>query len=108
MKIHVVYGSSGEWSEREEWVVKAFVDKDEAEKFVLDASAHVRSVSQRIDDSDETFWDAWPVEKAKAWGFWKFDPYFYFDNERCEHLYQFRDTTYSLVETELVQSKPND
>lgn len=42
MKIYIVCGTSGEYSDRSEWIVKAFFNKKRAEKLVLDANAEAR------------------------------------------------------------------
>lgn len=42
MKVYVVRGSTGEYSGRSEWLVKAFLDKEEAENLVLLANQEAK------------------------------------------------------------------
>ena len=44
MKIFVVIGSTGEYSDHQEWLVVAFSDKVVAERFVLTVSARAREL----------------------------------------------------------------
>lgn len=43
-KIHVVMGATGEYSDRGEWPVKAFLDLSRAQQLVLDAEGAVREI----------------------------------------------------------------
>jgi len=44
MKVYVVYGTSGEYSDREIWVVGGFYSKDKAEELVVNAAAESRRI----------------------------------------------------------------
>lgn len=57
MKIYVVIGATGEYSDHIEWPVKALVDEQDAKYFVELVSAEARAVISKLpDDLDET-WD---------------------------------------------------
>ncbi len=44
MKIYVVSGSTGEYSDRSEWPVKAFASKEKAEELVAAATARAKQI----------------------------------------------------------------
>lgn len=44
MTIYVVSGSTGEYSDQEEWMVEAFRDEDSAKELVINASARAREI----------------------------------------------------------------
>ena len=48
MKIYVVSASQGEYSDREEWVVKAFEDETAAKAFVEDATTRTRAAEAKL------------------------------------------------------------
>lgn len=47
MTIYVVFGTTGEWSDRIEWPVKAFADEAKARHLVEQASAEARAIFAR-------------------------------------------------------------
>jgi hypothetical protein len=61
MKIYVVFGSTGEYSDRTEWPVKAFYDEDKAKELVENASEEADRIfanrenkySRRNDESNK-------------------------------------------------------
>lgn len=44
MKIYVVFGKTGEYSDRMEWPVKAFKKKEKAERLVSEAEKHAKII----------------------------------------------------------------
>lgn len=50
MTIYVVIGATGEYSDREEWIVKAFRDENLAKNLVLEASARAREIQLACTD----------------------------------------------------------
>lgn len=44
MKIYIVHGSTGEYSDRKEWIVCAYKEEDHARKHVLAASSTAREL----------------------------------------------------------------
>lgn len=71
MIIYIVMGSAGEYSDREEWPIKAYYKKKSAEKHVLLATRERNSIINKIQkfDDDELFepiiskYDNKPFEK---------------------------------------------
>lgn len=55
MKIFVVRGQTGEYSDRTEWPVKAFTDEDKAKEFVVQADAIARELYIQAEKS-HSFW----------------------------------------------------
>lgn len=53
--IYVVRGSTGEYSDRYEWIVKAFTDKVTAQWFVNDCSAIARDEFANAEENEEGF-----------------------------------------------------
>lgn len=49
-KIYIVQGSSGEYSDREEWLVCAYVNQQQAENHVLKATARAKELYAQIPD----------------------------------------------------------
>lgn len=47
-KVYVVRGSSGEWSERSEWIVAAYLDHEMAKRHVILATEEVRAHSAMV------------------------------------------------------------
>jgi len=47
MTIYVVYGSTGEYPDHEEWPVRAFMEKRKAEWFVLKADERAAEIAER-------------------------------------------------------------
>lgn len=43
-KIYVVMGTSGEYSDRDEWPVKAYIDEEKAKTHVVKASERAREI----------------------------------------------------------------
>jgi hypothetical protein len=81
--IYVVRGSTGEYSDRWEWLVKAFTDKITAENFVNDCSA----IARREFDNANKSSSFWGYEKSS-----ELDPNFSMD---------YTGTNYYLEEVEL-------
>lgn len=57
MKIYVVTGSTGEYSDRVTWLVKAFTDEDSAKEFVIKAQEIADVIFKRSVEDDEEGWD---------------------------------------------------
>lgn len=52
MEIYVVMGTTGEYSDRSEWSVKAFSDEKKAKKFVREASKIAESIHAAAEYAD--------------------------------------------------------
>ncbi|OQB10405.1 MAG: hypothetical protein BWY21_00326 [Parcubacteria group bacterium ADurb.Bin216] len=85
MKIYVVQGSTGEYSDHREWILKAFTKEQKAKDFVVACTQEY----QRIKSSYEDKYD-WPKEKDPH----KLDPAFEWD---------YTGTNYTYFETELEE-----
>lgn len=74
--LHVVMGTTGEYSDRSEWPVKAFVDEAKAQRFVLEVDEWIRVNGLAMSDSP----NANPHPDAAARGMVNpFDPNMSFD-----------------------------
>lgn len=82
--IYVVMGGTGEYSDREEWPVKAFIEKKDAEQLVVDAT----KVSKLIDMRD------YDARRAITKDTNPFDP-----NMKMDYT----GTYYYIIETELEE-----
>lgn len=69
MKIYVVTGTTGEYSDRSEWLVKAFTDEKKAEEFVNMASGLAREIELKRESRYSGLDGIDPSEYA-------FDPHF--------------------------------
>jgi hypothetical protein len=56
VKIYVVMGSTGEYSDHEEWPVKAFTTRVAAEELVLNASNFAREALRKVNGAT-WFWE---------------------------------------------------
>jgi roadblock/LC7 domain-containing protein len=61
-KIYVVMGSTGEYSDREEWIVCAYADEEMAKHHAETATAEAR----RIQNTTKRYCHV-PDDQAKAW-----------------------------------------
>jgi hypothetical protein len=68
--IYVVIGSTGEYSDRTEWLVIAFDSEDRAKQHVLSATARARELEQWVDADDEP----WRYSEAKDKPTNEYDP----------------------------------
>lgn len=84
MKIYIVEGSTGEYSDHVEWVVCAFKNKDNAQELVINASARAREIYSKYNT-----WDVGEREDLKS----KYDPKMQMD---------YTGTNYRIIETELM------
>lgn len=100
MKIYVVIGSTGEYSDRMEWVACAFHDEEKAKQVVTEWDAQARVVAAWRDD-DGDGWGVYNRETGKhCWDDRSIptdypthpDPHF-----SCDYR-----TTYAYTETELL------
>ena len=65
MKIYVVIGCKGEYSDHTEWPIKAFTDKEKASQFLKDFPPLLKSVTDFYEESNE-----WYKDKCIAKGVW--------------------------------------
>ena len=90
MKIYVVIGEEGEYSDRVEWCVKAFTNKPAAEQFVIAATAHGKEMHKKYGQTGRVL-DTTQVSETRI-----YDPHL------CiSHWYD--PAQYRLEEIELVQ-----
>lgn len=59
MKVHVVMGTTGEYSDRDEWLVRAFVSRRRAEKFALACKVRANEIVAKYPDS------RWDIPKGE-------------------------------------------
>lgn len=86
MKIYVVQGSTGEYSDNREWLVKAFVNEKRAADLVQKASERAREVFAMRDDND---WYTYPRPER-------------FNNEHDPNMQvDYTGTNYGILEVEL-------
>jgi hypothetical protein len=88
MKIYVVIGTTGEYSDRTEWLVKAFESENSAKKMVIEFSEKAREIWDMKEKDYKT--DEFELGKV-------FDPDFRMDN--------LTGTSYFLCEVELIRDK---
>lgn len=55
MKIYIVQGECGEYSDRSQWIVKAFKDKKKADFFVERIELLVPTIRQNYYDNEDDF-----------------------------------------------------
>lgn len=88
MKIYVVFGTSGEYSDRREWPVKAFKSKEQAEVLVINATQEANRIFSANGDK---YYD-WDNEKDPN----KYDP---------EMDMDYTGASYYIAEVELEGSE---
>jgi len=88
MKIYVVQGSTGEYSDHREWLVKAFKSQEKAQDFVSFLDSKLLELGLKY-ESVYTHEDMEKEEKMM-----EFDPQFQFD---------YTGTMYSILEVELEE-----
>lgn len=67
LKVHIVIGSTGEYSDHKEWLVAAYLDEERAKKHVLEASAYAREVFAKYGEGNYLDWfDLSPEERTKS------------------------------------------
>jgi hypothetical protein len=86
--IYIVMGTSGEYSDRDEWPVCAYSDKERAQQHVVDASNRARVLSQWRDADGKP----WRYSDAPDKPTNEYDP---------DMLMDYTETSYFLYETEL-------
>ena len=84
MKIYIVMGAAGNWEDYNDWVVKAFLDKNKAEEFKENAQKYASLLINN--------WNA--MENLPSYDCRK-NPY----DPRWD---SWESTTYEIVETELI------
>lgn len=59
MKAYVVVAETGEYSQREVWVVRVYTDNGKAEQYVLTASQEARAkyLQRAVERGHTAFWD---------------------------------------------------
>lgn len=65
-QIFLIMGSIGEYSDRREWPVRAFIDELKAGNFLLELSSKSRELilkTREDDDLQDSFWD----NRVNAW-----------------------------------------
>lgn len=64
--VYVVMGSTGEYSDRREWAVRAFLSKDDAERLVRDGDdwARTNGVSPNHMSGDHVYYEREEVAKS--------------------------------------------
>src|SRR5579872_4341894 len=94
MTIYVVRGQTGEYSDRSEWTVKAFVHEAAAKKFVVDCTEQGNELNSkhngklyRVDDTTKQTW---------------LDPKFYCDYSGFNYWYD----SVELIEEEAYDGPP--
>ena len=56
MKIYIVEGSTGEYSDHCEWIVCAFADKTKAEELVLKATERAKKIFAEMESDLQSVW----------------------------------------------------
>lgn len=86
MRIYIIQGATGEYSDRAEWLVGAFKNEDEAKKFVIEAEeiSRVHFINYKASESK-----------------------FKYSNNATSHLdpqfkLDYTGTFYNIIETELT------
>jgi hypothetical protein len=87
MKIFIVFGSSGEYSDHQEWTVKAFYDEDRAKELVERATIRGKEIEKKFSDERKYF------NRYEDKGLNEFDPDF---------IYDYSGFNYYIEETELI------
>ena len=90
MKIYIVHGTTGEYSDRTEWIVCAYIKKEDAERHVLAAQAHCPNSEEAYKAYFNQFRDGGRVMLTNP-----YDKKFHMD---------YTGTGYYLTETELLDS----
>lgn len=85
-KIFVVRGTTGEYSDRMEWISKAFNKEDDAKKFILFAEEKAREILTKAKKDDYTYWYSEVAEKFFP-EFLKLDPHFQMDYNGTHYFY---------------------
>src|SRR5947199_241528 len=95
--LHVVMGTTGEWSGRKEWPVAAYFDEEDAKRHVLAASAEMRKLMATL--KDDMLYDTDAVcEKIRARpDLPPYDPNFQMT---------YTGTSYFIVQVELRETFP--
>jgi hypothetical protein len=90
-KIYIIVGSTGEHSDYSEWIVKAFLNKNEANEFLLLLNDYSMNLLTQLnfiaENNTSKYWEF--IRNAKI----DLDPNFKMD---------YTGTTYNIVETELI------
>jgi hypothetical protein len=79
MKIYIVFGQTGEYSDRVEWPVKAFQDEEKAKRLVELATTEALNLHQQSEDNRYN-------DKKPPYN--KFDPFFRTDYTGTTYFYQ--------------------
>lgn len=58
MTIYVVFGCTGEYSDRSEWCVKAFRNEERAKDLVNNLNTSARILFQKIENGEVDKWDS--------------------------------------------------
>lgn len=92
MTIYVVSGSIGEYSDRTEWLVKAFTDEEKAKELVVNATDRARVIAQTIEEDDygSYYSEPQPIQFRNE-----------FDADSGTHLYGRHPARYTYFEIEL-------
>ena len=87
MTIYIVSGSCGEYSDRDEWIVKAFYSEEKARDLVEEATKVGKEIEKDFSDRGEYF------NQYEHIALNKIDPKFHYD---------YSGFNYSIEETELI------
>ena len=86
MKIYVIQGSTGEYSDHMEWPVCAFKDEQKAKDFIVQLTQEANAFMAQFSDSYE--WYDWFYEfESRRFGPPPNDPKFRCDSSRFNYAY---------------------
>ena len=93
MKIYIVFGKTGEYSDRTEWPVVAYTQEIDAQSHVAAATAKAREIKAAIDTYDDDDYDGYAEEMCKTNQF----------DSRMQ--YSYTGASYHIEETELKEKR---
>lgn len=99
MTIYIVFGSSGEYSDRREWPVKAFRDEDNAKTMIEILSIKARVIFQEVEQRQNENYEEY-IDWIYGDGFKEFIKEIIPEDPDYQHDYD--QTRYYYVSTELV------
>lgn len=73
MKIYVVIGSTGEYSDRNEWLIKAFRDEEDAKFLVTNATNRANQIYTLATEEDWAFHKVYEPDENPSY-FNEYDP----------------------------------
>jgi hypothetical protein len=101
MKVYIVFGTTGEYSDRSEWMVAAYTSEDNAKQHVLKATEHANAWQERRNshELDALTWGEWyALEKSSN----PLDPAFKMDNTGTTYCYAPVDVLDKFTYTEPI------